>query len=141
MTARKTKATLHSGAADTTAAVDAFMATLEHPFKAEITAIRRTILGVDARIAEGIKWNAPSFRTTEYFATTNLREKSGIGVILHLGAKIRDVGPEGVVIADPERLLKWLGKDRAMIVFKDMEEFVARRAAFEDVLRQWISHV
>lgn len=141
MTAKKTKATLHAGAADTTAAVDAFMDTLEHPFKAEIAAIRCAILGVDARIAEGIKWNAPSFRTTEYFATTHLREKAGIGVILHLGAKIRDVGPEGVVITDPDKMLKWLGKDRAMIVFKGMDDFVARRAAFEDVLRQWISNV
>ena len=28
-------------------------------------------------IREGVNWNAPSFRTTEYFATTNLREKDG----------------------------------------------------------------
>jgi Domain of unknown function (DU1801) len=141
MTVKKTKSTLHSGAADTTAAVDAFMATLEHPFKAEIAAIRCAILGVDARIAEGVKWNAPSFRTTEYFATMNLREKGGIGVILHLGARIRDVGPEVVVIADPDKMLKWLGKDRAMVVFKDMAALVAQRAAFENVLRQWITHV
>ena len=72
------------------------MATLEHPFKPEIEAIRRLMLGVDPGVREGIKWNSPSFRTTEYFATTNLRSKAGIGVILHLGARVRQL-PERAV--------------------------------------------
>ena len=33
----------------------------------------------------------PSFKTTEYFATTNLRTKKGIGLVLHFGAKVRTV--------------------------------------------------
>lgn len=126
---------------DTTQAVDEFMHRLDHPFKAEVQAIRRTLLAIDPAIAEGVKWNALSFRTTDYFATTNLRERAGIGVILHLGAKVRDLGAEGVPIDDPDRLLKWLAKDRAMIVFKDMSDFTARKTAFERIIRQWITHV
>lgn len=141
MTKRKPTPTSHAGAADTTQAVDDFMSKLDHPFKPGIQEIRRAILGANPAIAEGIKWNAPSFRTTEYFATTNLREKAGIGVILHLGAKVRDVGPEGLPISDPEKLLKWLAKDRAMIVFRDMQDFAARRSAFERLVRDWIAHV
>ena len=117
------------------------MSTLDHPRKAEIQAIRSAILGADSAIAEGVKWNAPSFRTTDYFATTNLREKAGVGVILHLGAKVKAVGPAGVPIADPSGLLKWLAKDRAMIVFKDMGDVAAKQAAFQDLVRQWIEHV
>jgi Domain of unknown function (DU1801) len=131
----------HTGAADTTAAVNEFMNQLDHPFKAEIQAIRTAILGVSAEVAEGIKWNAPSYRTTEYFATTNLREKAGVGIILHLGAKVRDVGPAGISIQDTEGLLKWLSKDRAMIVFKDMNDFKAKKAAIEKVLKQWLKYV
>ena len=131
----------HTTAADTTAAVDAFMAKLDHPFKAEIQAIRTAIVGADRSIAEGVKWNAPSYRTTEYFATTNLREKAGVGVILHLGAKVRVGGPDPVSVKDPEKLLKWLAKDRAMIVFKDMADFRAKKAAFVAVVRSWIAHV
>ena len=127
--------------AKTNKAVDAFMDSLQHPFKAEIQAIRRVILGVDPSIAEGIKWNAPSFRTTEYFATTNLREKAGIGVILPLGAKVRDTGPGGLVLQGPAQLVKWLAKDRAMIVFKDRQDFVAKKAAFEAIVRGWLAHV
>ena len=141
MATRKTQPALHASAADTSAAVDVFMATLEHPHKDLIEAIRTLILAVDAGIADGIKWNAPSYRTTEYFATTNLREKAGVGVILHLGAKVRDIGPEQIQVDDPHKLLKWLGRDRAMIVFKDGKDFSEKTPAFEHIVRSWLVHV
>jgi hypothetical protein len=127
--------------ADTTEAVDAFMASLEHPLKAEIETIRRTILGAARGIHEGIKWNSPSFRTTEYFATVNLREKSGIGVILHLGARVKRLPAGGVAITDPGKLLKWLGKDRAMVVFTDKSDLKAKKAGFAKIIRQWVAYV
>jgi len=117
------------------------MRTLDHPFKKEIEAIRASILGADRTIAEGIKWNAPSFRTSEYFATTNLREKKGVGIILHLGAKVRGLPAGGVDIDDPAKLLKWLGKDRAMIVFENLRDFSAKKGAFQRVVKQWIAYV
>jgi hypothetical protein len=128
-------------AADTVEAVDAFMASIKHPFKAEIESIRRTILGAAPGIHEGIKWNSPSFRTTEYFATVNLREKAGIGLILHLGAKVRKLPAGGVAIADPGKLLKWLGKDRAMVVFKDKNDLRAKKAGFAKIIEQWVAYV
>lgn len=141
MTSEKPKLASHMTAADSTSAVDEFMRTLEHPFKQEIEAIRRAMLGVDSTIAEGIKWNAPGFRTSDYFATTNLREKKGIGIILHLGAKVRNLPLGGIVIADPAKLLKWLAKDRAMMAFENLQDFNARKAAFERIVLQWIVHV
>ncbi|MBD9377671.1 DUF1801 domain-containing protein [Pseudoxanthomonas sp. PXM04] len=128
---------MHRKTTDTTDAVDAYMAALDHPCKAEVEALRRIITGVDARIAEGVKWNAPSWRLDEYFATTHLRAKQGIGAILHLGAKTR--APERKpAIDDPDGLLEWLGPDRARVVFADMADLRRRQAAFEAVLRQWI---
>ncbi len=62
------------------------------------------------------KWNAPSFRTREYFATTNLRAKTGVGVILHFGAKVGEIAAGPKSIADPQ-------------------------SAFQAVLRQWIAYV
>src|SRR5262245_14874732 len=141
MPSKKSKPASHKTTADSTAAVDEFMRTLDHPFKKEIEAIRKSVLGVDKTIAEGIKWNSPSFRTSEYFATTNLREKKGIGLILHLGAKVRDLPAGGVAIDDPAQLLKWLGKDRAMIVFEGATDFKGKKSAFERIIRQWIAHV
>jgi hypothetical protein len=80
--------------------VDAFLASLEHPRKQEILALRQIILGADPGIAEGIKWNAPSFLTSEYFATMHLRAKDGVQVIMHLVAA-RARGTEGRHAGEP----------------------------------------
>lgn len=114
---------------------------LDHPSKSDLKTIRKVILSVDPSIAEGIKWNAPSFRTTEYFAATNLRGDSSVRIVLHLGAKVRALPADGIVIDDPESLLKWLGKDRAMIEFKGTSELNANKAALRSLVRQWITHV
>jgi len=140
MPASKKTAVRHNSSADTTEAVEALLGSLVHPMKTEIEAIRASILAADPTIAEGVKWNAPSFRTHEYFATTNLREKAGIGVILHLGAKPRDVGPEGLKVADPA-MLKWLAPDRASVKFKDLQDFESKKPAFISLIRAWIKHV
>src|SRR5262249_33098972 len=53
----------------------AFLRELDHPLKKEIEAVRKIILCVSPAIREGIKWNAPSFRTSDFFATVFLRDK------------------------------------------------------------------
>ena len=68
---------MHNTPADTSQAVDTFMAMLEHPAKDAIELLRSAILASDPSITEGIKWNAPSFKVQEYFATINLRAKAG----------------------------------------------------------------
>ena len=141
MPASRPRPSAHSASSDTTEAVNRFMAQLQHPFKAEIEALRRIITAVDPSISEGVKWNAPSFRTAEYFATTNLRARTGVGLILHLGAKVRELPAGGLAIDDPSGLLKWLGKDRAMVVFQGMAEIESSQAALQSLLRQWIRHV
>lgn len=115
-----------------------FLAALEHPHKDALVAIRRIILEADSDIAEGIKWNAPSFRTSEWFATFHLRAKEGVQVILHLGAKVR---ADTVPIADPQSLLAWLGRDRASVSFRDVADVEAKGPALTEVIRQWIRHV
>ena len=141
MATAKSKLTIHDKPSDNTQAVDDFMRGLEHPSKPGIEGLRKLILGVDPSIAEGIKWNAPSFRTTEYFATTNIRAKAGVGLILHLGAKDRNLPDGAIAIDDPMGLLKWLGKDRAMVEFADHDRLDESKAELIAVLRQWITYV
>lgn len=128
----------HNKPSDTTVAVDRFMAELDHPFKAEIQAIRELVLAAAPDVREGIKWNAPSYRTSDYFATTNLRAKGGVGVILHLGARVRNAT---VAIDDPHQLLAWHGSDRASLVFTGMADIRTRSEAFKAILAQWLPHV
>ena len=120
-------------------AVIAFLRELDHPRKRDIEAVRQLVLAASPAIREGIKWNAPSFRTTDWFATVNLRAKDGdhVWLILHTGAK-KGVSAAGLVIADPAGLLRWLAKDRALVTFADEKDIAAKRKALQAIVRAWI---
>ncbi len=123
----------------TTPEVDAWLIALDHPQKDVISAVRTVVLAVDPRIAEGIKWNACSFRTTEWFATFNVtgpKGPKGVTLVLHLGAKPR---AEGGSVADPARLLAVLGKDRAAVSFTDLADVAQKGPALDALVRAWIA--
>jgi Domain of unknown function (DU1801) len=134
--ARAGGAAREAGNAQTDPAVIAFVQ--DHPLRREIDAVRQIILGVSPAIREGIKWNAPSFRTTDDFATLNLRGKSGVRIILHMGAKAKTSATTGIDIADPTGLLEWLAKDRCLVSLGDMKDIEAKRAELVSVVRSWI---
>jgi uncharacterized protein YdhG (YjbR/CyaY superfamily) len=127
--------------AQTDAAVAAYLRGLEHPLKKEIEATRRIILATSPAISEGIKWSVPSFRTEkDWFATFNVRAKDSVQIIFHLGAKTR---PDLRVfkLADPNDLMKWLGKDRAMVTLGAGRDIPANRKALEAIVRAWIKQL
>ena len=117
---------------------DGFMAALDHSAKAEIEVVRAVILGASPDISEGVKWNAPSFFYRDWFATFHLGAKSGVQIILHRGAKVRDY--DGT-IEDPAGLLIWLAKDRATVKFSGMTDIEAKSAALTAIIRQWIAQM
>ncbi|MDP2310830.1 MAG: DUF1801 domain-containing protein [Pseudomonadota bacterium] len=141
MATRKTRTPDDPRPASSQAAVSALMLALEHPLEAEIAAVRQIVLGVDPRIEEAVKWNAPSFRTTEFFATVHLRSRDSVQLVFHTGAKARDL-PGGAVRLDvPSDLVRWLGKDRCLVTLGTAAEIDARRPAFESLIRQWIDQL
>jgi len=121
--------------------VDAFLAALDHPYKAEIMQLRQLILAADPRIGEAIKWNAPSFYTTEYFATFHLRAKAGAQLILHLGAKVRATATTELATADPAGLLTWLAKDRATFTMPSIAAIDAQQVALTALIQRWIGYL
>jgi hypothetical protein len=114
---------------------------LDHPLKRDIETVRRIILNVDPGIGEAIKWNAPSFRTTDFFATVNLRSSDSVQLIFHMGAKVKATATTGIDIADPAGLLKWLARDRCLVTLGVGKDIQARRAAFEAIVREWIQWI
>ncbi len=100
--------------------------------------MRSAILGIDSRINESIKWNAPSFYIDDHFATFNLHYPDRIQVVLHAGAKVNPDAKQFEVL-DPAGLLTWAAPDRATVTFRTQSEVDEQLAAFRDVLKQWIS--
>ncbi len=121
--------------------VDAFFSTLKHPHTDALRAVSQVILDADPKITEGIKWNVPSFQTTEYFATLHVRTKKGIGVILHFGAKKRAGLTARAEIKDATSALAWLADDRAVVAFADLKDVKAKKPAFTAIIRQWITYL
>ena len=92
-------------------------------------------------IREGINWNEPSFRTTDYFATFFLRPQDRDQLIFHMGAKVKDNSTKGMKIADPAGLIKWLAKERCLVTVGAGKEIAANRAAFEAIIREWLAQM
>lgn len=112
-----------------------------HPRQSLIEALRGIILAADGRIQEGVKWNAPSFYTTEHFATFHLRAHDKVQVILHLGAKPRPNATMRASLGESSMPLEWRGSDRAIVTFRDMGEVRRYTPAFTRVIRRWIAHM
>ena len=111
--------------------VDQYMAALDHPFKAECQAVREIILGVDPRIAEQVKWNAPSFSYKGYLATFTLHVRDRLMLIFHNGAILDDQGG----------LLEGDYPDRRMVYFSGMADVEAKRPRVEAAIREWVERM
>jgi uncharacterized protein YdhG (YjbR/CyaY superfamily) len=121
--------------------VEALVRGLKHPLKKEIEAVRLIILGASPAITDGVKWNAPSFRTNkDWFATINLRAKDSVQAILHRGAKARP-DQKAFKLADPKGLITWLGEDRALVTLGAGGDIPQNRKALEAIVRAWIRHI
>lgn len=120
-------------------AVSTLLDANKHPLRQEIDQLRTIILSADKAIQEGVKWNTASFKTSDWFATLNgLKHTKEPMIILHAGVKAK-----GLVlkdrIPDPQGLIKWLGNDRAQLVFKDATDITTKQQALQAILSAWIN--
>ena len=110
-----------------------------HPLRGAIDEVRRIIRGAVPAATESVKWNAPSFATSEHFATFFLRAKTEFQVVLHLGVKPRKNGLRPTQVIDPTGLLAWRGDDRATVTFKDDADVAAKASECAVILQQWVT--
>jgi hypothetical protein len=118
--------------------VEALLEGLDHPLRDEIALVRQTLLDADPSIAEGVKWNAPSFRTSLYFATVHLRSTEQVQLVFHTGAKPQATAETGLAVEDPTGLLKWLARDRALVSMGTGVVLRERLPALSVLVRSWI---
>lgn len=138
---KETRRRTSSVSPDSKAAVDEYMTSLDHPMRPALEALRRTIAEASPTISQGVQWNSPSFRTTEYFATINVHAQDKLRLILHTGAKANKKTAGGLKITDETGLLKWLAKDRCLVTFDSIGDVNAKRAALRVIVREWIEQI
>lgn len=116
------------------------MQRLEHPCKAGIERLRAAILGIDPGIEEEIKWNAPSFKIKDHFATFKLHPPKNIQIVLHTGAKPKNP-PRAFALDDPLRLLEWPAVDRCVLTLQSSDQAAQLEQAVVKMIRAWIQQL
>jgi hypothetical protein len=109
--------------------VDEYMSSLDYPLKAEVEALRTIIKNVDSRLAERIKWNAPSYFIQDDLFTFNLHLPKQIRLVLHHPA----------IVKIQSDLLEGNYADRRLMYFSSMEEIIAKKVEFEQILKEYIN--
>ena len=105
--------------------VNAYLQALEHPLKAEIAAVRAIIMAADKKLAERIKWAAPSFYYKEDLVTFNHRNKSRVHLVFHHIA----------ITQIPSPLLEGTYKDRRMLYLRHMPDVNAHKAELQRIMQ------
>lgn len=109
--------------------VSEYMRQLEHPLKKEIEAVRAIIKNSNSKIAERIKWAAPSYYYKEDLVTFNPRAQDRLHLVFH--------HPNIEKINSP--ILEGDYVSRRMTYLHNMEEIEANKAELESILNQLVS--
>lgn len=120
--------------ADDSAGVDAFMAALDHPLKAEVETLRGIIRKASPKLSERIKWNAPSyFLGAHDFAAFNLHQIEFVQLIV--------VFPKGKPAIDVDGLLEGEWVDRRMAKFTSATDIEWKAKKLTGLVRDWVKLV
>jgi uncharacterized protein YdhG (YjbR/CyaY superfamily) len=101
-----------------------WMNKLDSPLRAEIDAVRAIIKEANAKIAERIKWNAPSYYYKKDIVTFAPRFTKSVHLVFHYAGVVNIESP----------ILEGDYPTRRMAYFNNMTEIVAQKAELERVM-------
>lgn len=116
--------------ADRTRAMNAFLAQLKHPLKAEIAAIRTIIMQASDKISERVKWDAPVFYYRQDLAMFDLHLTKNVHLIL--------LFPEETAVPDADGLIGLDHEGRREVTFHNMTEVATRKPALVKLVRDFV---
>jgi hypothetical protein len=103
-----------------------WMQQLEHPLKAEIDKVRTIIKQSNSSIKERIKWNAPSYYSTEDIVTFNHRATQHVHLIFHHPS----------IVKIKSALLEGDYKDRRMVYLPDMKAINQNKKELQRIIQE-----
>jgi len=120
-------------------AVDAYMASLAHPLKDVVVALRAAVRSAHKAIGEEVKWNAPAFFYTGPMAPFSAKEFRRHLVVFNLPPRydvVRLVFLRADMVDDPSGLLEGSYPDgRRLASFRSVAEVKSRRKALAGILQ------
>jgi Domain of unknown function (DU1801) len=118
--------------------VTLFLDKLQHPLRAEIEILRKTVIIANNRITENIKWNGPNyiFDGSDRI-TMRINPPKQIQLVFHRGAKVLEQ-PKDKLIKDNSGLLIWKTNDRAIVSFKDLEAIKLNFLPLTKIINKWL---
>ena len=131
-----------SRALSDTEAVTGYIRQLEEPIRSIVDALRQVILGIDAEIAEEIKWNAPSFYYSGEMKPFDPKEYKRYIIVMNLHKRMLLVFPSGAKIDNTSGLLTGDYADgRRLLYIKSADDVKAVKPALGAAIRDWLSKV
>ena len=111
--------------------VSEYMDKLKHPLKAEMEAVRSIIKKANSKIAERIKWNAPSYYYKEDLVTFNHRATGHVHLVFHHAS----------IVNIESDLLQGDYKDRRMMYMKNMKEVEANEKELSRIINELVNTI
>jgi hypothetical protein len=104
--------------------VDAWFRSYENPMKEVVLRVREIVLGADPRIAECIKWQAPTFTFEGNLASFFPKSRQHASLMFHLGARIPGHHPRLEGGGGTGRVMKIASVSEADSAKQDIERIV-----------------
>ncbi len=113
-----------------------YMHALKHPLKAEMEELRKIIKGVDKRIGERIKWNAPSYYYLQDMVTFGPARPNTPN-----GDKLLLVFHHPFIVQIKSELLEGDYKDRRLVYFTNMKEIKSNKKELLRIITELINGI
>lgn len=108
--------------------VDAWFDAYENPQKDLVHAVRMVLLDADERLAEAIKWRAPTFVYKGNLASFFPKSTKHVTLMFHTGA----------TLPDPHHILEGDGEAARSVKIRDHEDLADKTPALRGLVRAWI---
>lgn len=120
--------------------VDEFIRSLDSAKQLQVQTLRRYILHESPKLAEHIKWNAPSYQKNgEDRMTFNVAGKDAtVKLVFHMGAK-RAEDTSAAPLLPNAPMVEWVSDIRGYMAFKTIEDIVSHEKEIKRTIRSWLA--
>lgn len=121
--------------------VEQLLSLLDHPQVDLINEARTLIQRAEPALAEGVKWNAPSYALDgNDIITFNFRNYGPVSLIFHTGPKGKDTKTGRRLFEDASGLVEWLADKRFVLKVPDGRFLQTHAADITKLVQTWVAY-